>query len=156
MAPVPLPSLLRRRTRRGAPLLYIVGLAVLWSPAPLPAQASHSNSATDEGRRLVQEALTLAEQGDTARAIDRAARASRVAPDLADARFLYGLLLARTSSAGLAPFGGKRSDANREFEAALRLDAGNPQYLIEVARLKLKQPYLRIQAERYFRRALDA
>lgn len=119
------------------------------------AQARQSSSVTAEGRRLVQEALSLAERGDTAQAIDRAARASRVAPELADARFLYGLLLARTAGAGLA-IGGHRTDANREFEAALRLDAGNPRYLIEIARLRMKQPILRLQAERYFRRALDA
>lgn len=119
------------------------------------AQARQSASATEIGRQLVQEALALAESGDTAQALARAARASRVAPDLADARFLYGLLLSRTAGEGLA-IRGQRTDANREFEAALRLDAGNPQYLIEVARLRLKQPILRIQAERYFRRALSA
>lgn len=129
----------------------LVGLVL---PAGLWAQA-RSSSATEEGRRLVQEALSLAERGDTARALERAARASHIAPELADARFLFGLLLARTAGTGVA-IGGQRSDANREFEAALRLDAGNPRVLLELARLKLKQPHLRIMAERYFRRALDA
>lgn len=119
------------------------------------AQARQSASATEIGRQLVQEALALAEQGDTAQALARAARASRVAPDLADARFLYGVLLSRTAGEGFA-IGGQRTDANREFEAALRLDTDNPQYLIEVARLRMKQPILRIQAERFFRQALAA
>ena len=104
---------------------------------------------------MLDQALQRAARGDTAAAIDLAERATQVAPDLADARFLYGLLLARTAGAGFGSWG-RRIDADREFEAALRLDADNPQYLIEIARLRLKQPILRVQAERLFRRALAA
>ena len=136
-------------------LTSVLSLAFLALLLPVEPRAQASASATEQGRRLVQEALALAEQGDTTRALEQAARASRLAPELADARFLYGLLLARTAGAGLA-IGGPRTDAGREFEAALRLDAGNPRYLIEMARLRLKHPIFRLQAERYFRRALDA
>ncbi len=138
--------------RRAAPFIAL-GLALVAASGSLVAQ-SQSDSHVN-GRRLLEQALQLAERGDTAAAVDRAARASRVAPDLADARFLYGLLLARTAGAGFGSWG-RRIDADREFEAALRLDADNPRYLIEIARLRLKQPLLRVQAERLFRRALAA
>ena len=136
-------------------LLLGSALATTFWPPELNAQGSQSAAATAEARRLVQDALALAERGDTTQAIDRAARASRLAPDLADARFLHGLLLARTAGTGLA-IGGRRTDASREFEAALRLDAGNPRYLVEIARLRMKHPLFRLMAERYFRRARDA
>src|SRR5690349_21469662 len=100
------------------------------------AQVSSSDSATAAARQLVQDALRFAESGDTVDAIDRAARAT-------------------AADAGLAAWF-RRSDANHEFDQALRLDRGNPRYMIEVARLRLKAPILRIQAERLFRRALDA
>ena len=119
--------------------------------APLAGQRQSDGQTA--GRRMVEQAMQLAERGDTAAAVEQAARAARAAPDLADARFLYGLLLARTSGAGFGSWG-RRIDADREFEAALRLDADNPRYLIEIARLRLKQPLLRVQAERLFRRAL--
>lgn len=142
---------------KGAPAarpgLLVVTFAVLASP--LATQASAGDSASAVARRLVHDALALAERGDTTNAIAQAAKATHLAPGLADAHFLYGLLLARTSRANLGSWG-RRADANSEFEAALRLDHGNPRYLIEVARLRLKAPILRIQAERLFRRALDA
>jgi hypothetical protein len=133
------------------PALAVLTACAIAGIAPLAAQ--RQSDAQIEGRRLVEQAMRLAERGDTAAAVDQAARAARVAPDLADARFLYGLLLARTSGAGFGSWG-RRIDADREFEAALRLDADNPRYLIEIARLRLKQPLLRVQAERLFRRAL--
>jgi GWxTD domain-containing protein len=140
-----------RRRRVAAPPLAALTACVIAGVAPLAAQ--RQSDAQIEGRRLVEQAMRLAERGDTAAAVDQASRAARIAPDLADARFLYGLLLARTSGAGFGSWG-RRIDADREFEAALRLDADNPRYLIEIARLRLKQPLLRVQAERLFRRAL--
>ncbi|HEX9394486.1 MAG TPA: GWxTD domain-containing protein [Gemmatimonadales bacterium] len=134
----------------------LLALALAAAPAARgAAQASSSDSAAALARRMVQDAIGFAERGDTAQAIARAAQAARLAPDLADAHFLYGLLLARTSRANLGSWG-RRAEASSEFEAALRLDRGNPRYLIEVARLRLKAPILRLQAERLFRRALDA
>lgn len=131
-------------------------LALLAAPAVRAgAQANGADSAAALARRMVQDAIGLAERGDTAQALARVAQAAHLAPDLADAHFLYGLLLSRTSAANVA-FWGRRANASSEFEAALRLDRGNPRYLIEVARLRLKAPILRIQAERLFRRALDA
>ena len=121
----------------------------------LAAQANDADSAAAVARRMVQAAIRFAEEGDTAQAIARAAQATRLAPDLADAHFLFGLLLARTSRANIGDWG-RRADASREFNAALQLDRNNPRYLIEVARLRLKAPLLRFQAARLFRRALDA
>jgi GWxTD domain-containing protein len=137
------------------PTLLALALAAAAAAARLTAQANAADSTGAVARRMVQAAIRLAEQGDTALAIAQAAQAARLAPDLADAHFLYGMLLARTSRAGLSTWG-RRTDASREFNAALRLDRGNPRYLIEVARLRLKAPILRFQAERLFRRALDA
>jgi GWxTD domain-containing protein len=133
---------------------YVLILLTMLS-SRLATQASEGDSASAVARRLVHDALASAEHGDTGTAIAQAAKAARLAPDLADAHFLYGLLLARTSEANLTNWG-RRASASSEFEAALRLDRGNPRYLIEVARLRLKAPILRIQAERLFRRALDA
>jgi GWxTD domain-containing protein len=133
----------------------LLALVLAAAPSRLAAQANDADSAAAVARRMVQDAIGFAERGDTAQAIARVAQAARLAPDLADAHFLYGLLLSRTSQANV-PSWGRRASASREFEAALRLDRGNPRYLIEVARLRLKAPILRIQAERLFRRALDA
>src|SRR5882757_4130137 len=101
----------------------------------LPAQANNADSAAAVARRMVQSAISLAERGDTAQAIAQVAEATRLAPDLADAHFLFGLLLSRTSRTGLGSLG-QRADANRELNAALRLDRSNPRYLIELARLR--------------------
>lgn len=135
-----------------------MALALALAAAPAArgaAQASSADSAAALARRMVQDAVGFAERGDTTQAIARAAQAARLDPALADAHFLYGLLLARTSQANVTGWG-RRASASSEFETALRLDRGNPRYLIEVARLRLKAPILRLQAERLFRRALDA
>src|SRR6266567_2567356 len=123
----------------------LLALALAAAPAARgAAQACSADSAAALARRMVQDAIGFAERGDTAQAIARAAQAARLAPDLADAHFLYGLLLARTSRANLGSWG-RRAEASSEFEAALRLDRGNPRYLIEIARLRLKAPILRLR-----------
>lgn len=136
-------------------LLGTALLALAAAAAPLAAQASASDSATAEARRLLAQANGAVERGDTASAVADAEHATEIAPDLAEAHFLFGLLLARTSSSGLGDFS-RRHDASAELDEALRLDADNPRFLIEVARLRLKAPILRLGAERLFRRALAA
>src|SRR5258708_19867493 len=118
----------------------LLALALAAAPAARGAARPRSwDSAAARARRLVQDAIGFAERGDTAQAIARAAQAARLAPDLADAHFLYGLLLARTSRANLGSWG-RRAEASSEFEAALRLDRGNPRYLIDVPPLPLNAP----------------
>src|SRR5258708_25940834 len=95
----------------------LLALALAAAPAARgAAQASSADSAAALARRLVQDAIGFAERGDTAQAIARAAQAARLAPDLADAHFLYGLLPAPTSRATLGRWG-PPAHASSELDA---------------------------------------
>src|SRR5260370_6700423 len=94
---------------------------VATAAARLAAQANDADSTGAVARRMVQTAIRLAEQGDTAQAIAQAAQAAQLDPDLADAHFLYGMLLARTSRAGLSACA-TRTCAPPKFTPPLPLD----------------------------------
>ncbi|MGI9077885.1 MAG: GWxTD domain-containing protein, partial [Gemmatimonadaceae bacterium] len=50
----------------------------------------------------------------------------------------------------------RRRAATGAIKNALDLDPGNPRFLMELGRIRLKTPFLRLDAERLFRRALRA
>ena len=106
---------------------------------------------------LIAAALDRARQGDTSSALRTLDRATKVAPDHAPAHYQRGMLLSRASELGIGISDiFRRRSASNAIKRALDLDPGNPLYLIELGRIRLKTPFLRLDAQRLFRRALDA
>lgn len=104
---------------------------------------------------LIAVALDRARAGDTSTALRTLDRATKVAPKHAPAHYQRGMLLARASELGMSDLFRRRS-ATKAIKRALDLDPGNPLYLVELGRIRLKTPFLRLDAQRLFRRALDA
>ena len=104
---------------------------------------------------LIAVALDRARAGDTSNALRTLDRATKVAPKHAPAHYQRGVMLARASELGMSDLFRRRS-ATKAIKRALDLDPGNPLYLIELGRIRLKTPFLRLDAQRLFRRALDA
>ncbi|MBC7790962.1 MAG: GWxTD domain-containing protein [Anaerolineae bacterium] len=104
---------------------------------------------------LVAHALDRARSGDTASAIKALERATKVAPRYAQPYYHRGVLLSRSSVLGLSDMLRRRA-ASGAIKDALDLDPGNPAYLMELGRIRLKTPFLRLDAERLFKRALTA
>lgn len=136
--------------------------------AALSAAAAESAEAQRGGRRsntsgpqaatadtLLRFALERAQAGDTTGAIRALERATRVAPNYAPAYFERGVLLSRTTELGMGDIL-RRREAAQHINRALELDPGNPFYLLELGRIRLKTPLLRLDAERMFKRALES
>ena len=106
---------------------------------------------------LIAAALDRARAGDTSSALRTLDRATKLAPDHAPAHYQRGMMLARASELGIG-IGDvfRRRSASNAIKRALDLDPGNPLYLIELGRIRLKTPFLRLDAQRLFRRALEA
>jgi GWxTD domain-containing protein len=129
-------------------LLFIVSLSA--ASARLNAQSPRLRTPTDS---LVRSALERAAAGDTSVALELLERATDQSPRDANALYWRGLMLSRTTALSL-------TDTPRRFLAGYLLgrandiDPTNPRYLIELGRIRLKTPMLRIEAERMFRKAL--
>ncbi len=124
-------------------------------PASLGAQASRPlPPAVDSLYQLAHRQLSV---GDTSAALDALETVERRAPRFAAAFFDHGVILSRRSEMGIAiddVF--RRRRAGEMLERALDLDPNNPLYLLELGRLRLKTPFLRIEAERLFAKAQRA
>ncbi|WP_373063667.1 GWxTD domain-containing protein [Gemmatimonas sp.] len=102
---------------------------------------------------LLAAARTLVQDGDTAAALTILARAQDRAPRNPEVLYQRGVLLARTTAIRLG-------DAPRNFVAwrlldrAAEIDPGNARYLLEIGRIRLLTPLLRLEAERIMRKAL--
>lgn len=103
---------------------------------------------------LVQEALEKAASGDTSTALALLERATDQSPRDADALYWRGLMLSRTTALSLVDTP-RRLLAGFLLNRANDIDPTNPRYLIELGRIRLKTPLLRVEAERLFRRALQ-
>lgn len=123
-----------------------LGLLSSWC-APIAAQQPDSAASV-----FLVSAAELASRGDTAEAVSTLERAVRRFPGLAEAHYRHGLLLSRIADASMGDFR-RRSDAERSLQRALALDPFNPLYLLELGRLRLKMPFMRIEASRLFLRA---
>lgn len=96
-------------------------------------------------------------RGDTTAALDALEAVERRAPRFAAAFFDHGVILSRRSAMGLALDDVlRRRRAGDKLDRALNLDPNNPRYLLELGRLRLKTPFLRIEAERLFAKAQRA
>lgn len=138
------------------PLARSIAVALLGAPLLLPAQGT---SAYDErvarADSLIQLALDQTRAGDTTSALRALERATRVAPNYAAAHYHRGRLLARTTRLGMSDVL-RRREATQQLNRALDLDNNNPFYMLELGRVRLKTPFLRLDAERLFNRALKA
>ena len=139
-------SLPARRTA----LLALAALALLLVPAS--SRAQQGRAAADS---LIALALDHARAGDTTAALKALERATKVAPEYAPAFYQRGMLLSRTTTLGMSDVLRRRT-ASQQLKRALDLDVNNPFYLMELGRLRLKTPFLRLDAERLFNRALRA
>src|SRR5918912_2114266 len=119
------------------------------------ARSSAQDARSAVADSLIADARDRARAGDTATALRELARATKVAPRYARAHYERGVLLSRSAQLGLGDVLLRRAAANA-IKDALDLDPGNPLYLMELGRLRLKTPLFRMEAERLFRRALDA
>jgi len=136
-----------------APAACLIALLALLGPRP--AMAQEANDAVARASRLVADALQLARYGDTAGALVRLEEATRLAPNLADAHYRRGMLLARQAGNEMTDMF-KRRAASGALERAIRIERNNPAFYLELGRLRLKQGIGRLSAQRMFDRALTA
>ncbi len=118
--------------------------------ASLDAQRRQERARADS---LVSIALESAQSGDTTAALALLDSARKADERFAPAHYHRGLLLARTSEMGFGDLI-KRQLAVNALSRAIELDGENPWALLELGRLRLKMPFMRIAAEQLFERAL--
>jgi len=101
----------------------------------------------------VRSALERASAGDTSVALELLERATDQSPRDPNALFWRGLMLSRTTALSITDTP-RRLLAGYLLGRANDIDPTNPRYLVELGRIRLKTPMLRIEAERMFRKAL--
>lgn len=104
---------------------------------------------------LVTAARALARTGDTTEALRLSKLATEVDEKFAAGHFTYGQLLARTTTLGFSDLYTRRVAMN-SLERSLDITGEEPWALIEMGRLRMKMPFMRIAAENLFDRALKA
>jgi GWxTD domain-containing protein len=146
-----------RKSASEVPLNSIVfkGLTVALLAAVCPIQPVATQSARDSVSAVVAMVEHLTSQGDTAAALAALDVAVRRFPREAELHFRRGVLLGRRASSSLRD-AGLRAQAEQSLIRALRLAGNHPRYLLELGRVRLKMPFRRLEAERLFRRALQA
>jgi len=138
-------------------LLVIALLGWAFAPADRTLNAQGVRALPAATDSLYQSARLRLAAADTTAALDLLEQVERRAPRFPGAFFEHGVILSRRSEMGLAPTDVfRRRRAGEKLERALDLDADNPLYLLELGRLRLKTPFLRIEAERLFAKAQRA
>lgn len=102
---------------------------------------------------LYHAGMAQAAAGDTTAALNTLQEASKLAPQNADILYWRAVILGHTTSLSVEDIP-RNILAWRLLERAEGLDRGNARYAIEMGRVRLASPLLRIEAERHFRRAL--
>lgn len=125
-------------------------VAAVCRSAPLYAQPSRTRVPTDS---LVREAREKATVGDTVASLELLERATDQSPRDPDALYWRAVVLSRTTGLTLVDTP-RRMLAWLLLNRAASIDSRNPRYLIELGRLRLNTPIMRVEAERLFRRAL--
>ena len=125
-------------------------VAALCRSAPLYAQPPRTRVPTDS---LVREARAKATVGDTVASLALLERATDQSPRDPDALYWRAVVLSRTTGLTLVDTP-RRMLAWLLLNRAANIDSRNPRYLIELGRLRLNTPIMRVEAERLFRRAL--
>ncbi len=147
----------RRRVRtallhalRSCAVLLPVGVLSIANAREAHAQPRAAQVATDS---LIRYARARAGVGDTLAALELLEQATDQSPRDVDALYWRGVVLSRTTGLTLGD-SPRRILAWHLLSRAANIDGKNPRYLIELGRIRLHSPLLRIEAERYFRRAL--
>ena len=122
--------------------------------APASATAQGTSRVRPPTDSLVREALDKAGLGDTASALDLLERATDQSPRDPEALYWRALMLSRTTALTIGDTP-RRLLAGFLLGRANSIDPTNARYLIEMGRIRLKTPLLRVEAERLFRHALE-
>ena len=115
--------------------------------------SSHPPPASEKQDALVTAALQKAAAGDTAAALELLDEANKKSSRDPDVLFWRGKILSSTTAIGF-------SDVPRNILAwhllsrGAEVDPDNARYYIEMGRIRLRTPLMRIEAERMFRKAL--
>jgi tetratricopeptide (TPR) repeat protein len=115
----------------------LVLVLVLWAvllAAPASLQAQDEPARRDSARLYIDAALTLASQGDTTAALGQLRQAVEIAPDLAEAHFQFGRLLAL--HAWPDTLSAQHHEAQAALLRAVALDPDNALYLSTLVRLR--------------------
>lgn len=107
----------------------------------------------EDARALVEKGLAAASAGDTVQAFSELRRALDVDPRYADAHYHIGRLYTHRASAVETDFEDRRKAEDALLEA-LKIKPDDPRYILELAKLRLKQ-HIRVDASRLFNRALE-
>lgn len=138
---------------------HVVLLAVVVPLAADAGPALAQRGAEPRGRQAADSLVALARDraraGDTTGALRALERATKVAPTYAPAFYHRGVLLSRATALGMSDLL-RRREASSHLHRALEIDRNNPFYLMELGRVRLKTPFLRLDAERLFKRALNS
>ena len=129
-------------------LIATAWLAVL--TLPVDAQRRSERARADS---LVTVALASIVAGDTTGALALLDSARKADEKFAPAHYHRGILLSRTSEIGFVDLV-KRQLAVNALTRAIELDGANPWAMLELGRLRLKMPFMRIAAEALFDKAL--
>jgi GWxTD domain-containing protein len=119
------------------------------------ATAAAQNSPREKAEALVQAARVSVHAGDTAQAIRQLKSARKADPKYITAHLEYGQLLSAKSNMGWRDLL-QRKDAADALKQASDIEPDNPWPYLELGRLRLKMPLMRIAAENLFKDALAA
>jgi GWxTD domain-containing protein len=128
-------------------------ISVLLSALVL-VSAQTASAQEDVAREYIQVGLDAALSGDTARALAEFEKARKAAPKMSDPYYYLGRIYTESANAIETDWRDRRKAENLLLEA-LRISPGEPRYLLELARLRLKQ-HMKVDAGRLFDRALAA
>ncbi|HYV98334.1 MAG TPA: GWxTD domain-containing protein [Gemmatimonadaceae bacterium] len=121
----------------------------------LAAPAVAQNTAREKSQALLTAAHASLKAGDTAQAVKQLEQARKTDPKFFTPHLEYGQLISATSNMGVKDLL-KRKSAADALKDASDLEPDNPWPYLELGRLRLKMPLMRIAAENLFKDALDA
>ncbi len=127
-------------------ITFLLSACVLVSAQAVSAQEQIA-------RRHIEQGLVYASSGDTMLAFAEFEKARDADPKLADAYYQIGRLYTQRASAVETDFR-DRLKAEEALLEALNLSPSEPRYLLELARLRMKQ-HMKVDASRLFNRALE-
>jgi GWxTD domain-containing protein len=130
---------------------FIAGCASVLVASVAAAQGTPRQRA----EALVAQALSSARAGDTSQALKILQQARKTDDKYVPAHFQYGIIASRSSTMGFLDIP-KRSSAVDAFHRVIELEKDNAWAMLELGRLRLKMPFMRINAEEQFRKALAA
>ncbi len=136
-----------------AATLLFFGVSTFSLAAQEPTAAGEAADQSPSVTEQLEQGISAAARGDTLQALAILDEVIEEHPDLAEAYFRRGQILAGLASPRSREFQ-RRQQADDALSEAVRRDPQNPRYLLELGRLKLLQQ-IQVDARRLFERALD-